>query len=407
MKKVNQLLFTFILLGSITDSSFGQRVVTGRVVEKETGKPIKEASIILKGTKIETVVNALGFFQLQIDSVDVITIKSPDYDSVDVRIPNVNSFKIELVKSSYSSSEFVVQENQKVYLDGFGFESDKANAKSYRVVVLHPTEPNKLLVKVFGINDVVKQIGTYSDNEIYTRDGFFTLFHSNGQKKEEGFYKDNSKVGKWIKWYKNGRLKEEGFYNDSKDRTQRFKVNNFYDSLGNKLVTDGNGVYITDEDEPLNYAKGQLENDLKTGKWIGYFTNGEVAFEEDYLNGKLVKGVSYDSLRKEYKYDKVFEDDRQSMESFYNSIAKNLKYPPAARNSLIQGKVVVHIVIDSQGKIIRSRIAKGLESSCDTEALRVVTKYDGKWRFGKERGQTISIKKTQSMYLPILFKLDY
>lgn len=134
------------------------------------------------------------------------------------------------------------------------------------------------------------------------------------------------------------RLKEEGFYDDSKDATQRFTVNNFYDSLGNKLATDGNGVYITDADQTINYARGQLENGLKTGKWIGYFTNGEVAFEEDYLNGQLVKGVSYDSLRNEYKYVKAFENDKQSVESFYSSIAKNLKYPHSARNSRIQGK---------------------------------------------------------------------
>lgn len=123
----------------------------------------------------------------------------------------------------------------------------------------------------------------------------------------------------------------------------------------------------------------------------------EVAFEEDYLNGQLLKGVSYDSLRNEYKYDKAFENDKQSVESFYSSIEKNLKYPHSARNSRIQGKVVVHLAVDPQGKIIKSRIAKGLETSCDNEVLRVVMN-NRKLKLGKERGQTIS---THSIYFPI------
>ena len=400
MKRLTR--FTFLLLWTITFSSFGQRLVTGRLIDKETGKAIKNATITLVGTNTETTVNALGFFQLQIDSVDQITIKSPDYAIMEVRIPNANSFKIELVKPTDPFSNFIDEETQRIYLDDYGFPSDKVNAKSYRIVNQHPAEPSKVLVKDYYTNQITKQTGTYSDKEIYTRDGFFTLFYTNGQKNEEGFFKDNLQIGHWTKWYKNGQIQEESFHDNSKEFNQRLTVYNFWDSLGTKLVTNGNGEYIIDDDSPIICARGSIKGGLKNGKWFGYFKNGEIAYEEEYENNNLVQGLSYDSLRKEYKYDKVSDYD---LKSFYEFIGKSLKYPATARQNSIQGKVIVHIVFDFEGKILKSRIAKGMGSGCDEEALRVVNKYDGKWRSGKERGQPLTISKPQSMYLPIMFKL--
>ena len=79
-------------------SVHGQRTVTGRLVDKETGKPVKDASITQIGTDIKTTSNALGFFQLQVDSTVSIEIASSDYPTMQVKLPEVNSFKIELTK---------------------------------------------------------------------------------------------------------------------------------------------------------------------------------------------------------------------------------------------------------------------------------------------------------------------
>ncbi len=90
-------LFFFTLT---TISVNAQRTVTGRLVDKETGKPVKGASIVQIGTDIKTTSNALGFFQLQVDSSANIEIVSSDYPPMQVRLPEVNSFKIELTKPS-------------------------------------------------------------------------------------------------------------------------------------------------------------------------------------------------------------------------------------------------------------------------------------------------------------------
>ncbi len=90
--------FLFFLL-TTTLSVYGQKTVTGRLIDKETGKPVKDASITQIGTDIKTTSNALGFFQLQIDSTASIEIRSDDYPIMQVRLPEASSFKIELIKS--------------------------------------------------------------------------------------------------------------------------------------------------------------------------------------------------------------------------------------------------------------------------------------------------------------------
>lgn len=53
-------------------------------------------------------------------------------------------------------------------------------------------------------------------------------------------------------------------------------------------------------------------------------------------------------------------------------IAEHLKYPAAAREQNIQGKVVVKFTIDKEGKAVRPVILKSLSEECDQEALRIV-----------------------------------
>ena len=40
----------------------------------------------------------------------------------------------------------------------------------------------------------------------------YISYHDNGQIREEGCYKDEKKVGKWIRYYENGNIEEERNY---------------------------------------------------------------------------------------------------------------------------------------------------------------------------------------------------
>ena len=48
----------------ITTSVFGQRQITGKLIDSERTKPVKDALVKVEGKDLETKSNFLGFFQL-------------------------------------------------------------------------------------------------------------------------------------------------------------------------------------------------------------------------------------------------------------------------------------------------------------------------------------------------------
>ncbi|MGC4022968.1 MAG: hypothetical protein QM734_14005 [Cyclobacteriaceae bacterium] len=272
---------------------FGQRVVTGRLVDKATGKPVKQGIVTLKGTNIRTNPNVMGFFQLKVDSISRILVESENYENVEVEVPQASNFRIELspiVSSSRSAGD------ERIFLDKFGFVCDPLQAESYRIVTFNNL--TGFSVKEFYMTDKPKLDATFLDSELYTGDGNFILYYPNGQKEKEGSYADGKAVGRWTAWYRNGKLKEEGHYTEKLVGEPKYIIDSFLDSLGNVLTTNGQGEYISEEDFPYSFSKGQIKESRKEGTWKGYLSNGTLAFEEEYHENRLINGVSYDSLRK-------------------------------------------------------------------------------------------------------------
>jgi protein TonB len=61
----------------------------------------------------------------------------------------------------------------------------------------------------------------------------------------------------------------------------------------------------------------------------------------------------------------------------------------------------VNFVVDTNGSIINARIARGVDSSLDKEALRVVNTLP-KWKPGQQRGKPVKVSYT----VPINFVLQ-
>ncbi|SHG03047.1 energy transducer TonB [Dysgonomonas macrotermitis] len=81
-------------------------------------------------------------------------------------------------------------------------------------------------------------------------------------------------------------------------------------------------------------------------------------------------------------------------------ISNNLKYPVIAQENGIQGRVTLRFVVKKDGSIADIQIIRGLDPSCDKEAMRVV-KAMPRWIPGKQNGQTADI----SYVLPVNFRL--
>ena len=89
------------------------------------------------------------------------------------------------------------------------------------------------------------------------------------------------------------------------------------------------------------------------------------------------------------------------MDEFYKLISEKMKYPLEARTKGIEGRVFIEFIINTDGSLTDIKTLKGIGSSCDEEAARVVS-LSPPWVPGKQRGVAVR----QRMVLPVTFKLD-
>lgn len=82
-------------------------------------------------------------------------------------------------------------------------------------------------------------------------------------------------------------------------------------------------------------------------------------------------------------------------------IGKNVKYPQLALEHGLQGKVFVQFVIEKDGSVSNIKVVRGVDSSLDKEAVRVISTMP-KWKPGKQRGKPVRVAYT----LPIAFQLN-
>lgn len=82
-------------------------------------------------------------------------------------------------------------------------------------------------------------------------------------------------------------------------------------------------------------------------------------------------------------------------------LSQNVRYPEAAQQNDVQGRVVVKFVVEKDGSIGAATIVKGVDKDLDREALRVVKKMP-KWQPGKNNGVAVR----SYFNLPVVFKLQ-
>lgn len=82
-------------------------------------------------------------------------------------------------------------------------------------------------------------------------------------------------------------------------------------------------------------------------------------------------------------------------------LAQNIRYPAAAQENNIQGRVTVQFVVELNGSISNVVVVRGVDPNLDKEAVRVV-KSMPKWTPGMQNGRAVRSKFT----LPVNFKLQ-
>ena len=82
-------------------------------------------------------------------------------------------------------------------------------------------------------------------------------------------------------------------------------------------------------------------------------------------------------------------------------LSNNIRYPEAAQQNDVQGRVIVKFVVEKDGSVSQAQIVKGVDKDLDKEALRVVNKMP-KWQAGKNNGVAVRSYFT----LPVNFRLQ-
>ena len=82
-------------------------------------------------------------------------------------------------------------------------------------------------------------------------------------------------------------------------------------------------------------------------------------------------------------------------------LSKNIKYPKAAQENGIQGRVIVQFVVEKDGTPTEFKVMRSVDPDLDAEALRVMKEMP-KWKPGMQKGQVVRVKYT----LPVTFRLQ-
>ena len=107
----------------------------------------------------------------------------------------------------------------------------------------------------------------------------------------------------------------------------------------------------------------------------------------------------------ENKYSQILDEQPgfnggNSIE-FVRWVCEQVTYPKSARESGIQGKVVVSLTIDENGNLVDPKIISGVSEEINNEVLRVISSSP-KWTPAKENGKAVKCTFT----MPFIFTIQ-
>ncbi len=87
--------------------------------------------------------------------------------------------------------------------------------------------------------------------------------------------------------------------------------------------------------------------------------------------------------------------------AFYKYLGSKINYPSVARENNVQGRVFMSFVVEKDGSLTDIKVARGIGSGCDEEAVRVLRNCP-KWQPGIQNGRPVRVAYT----VPIVFALQ-
>ncbi|MGC1242372.1 MAG: rhomboid family intramembrane serine protease [Chryseosolibacter sp.] len=229
-------------------------------------------------------------------------------------------------------------------------------------------------VREYYGNGAVRMKGSYSKNK---RDGVFLFYSDHKTHMSAGRYVDNKPFGKWETFHDNGKLAAEIFHNG-----EPF-VKNVWDSVGNRLVVDGNGREIQRYPNGVIAIEGEYRHGAKEGYWYGRHPNGELYFEETFQGGRLVNGKSRTLKGETFVYDEssMFPMPAGGFERFYAYVKEEAKKFDTDE----LGHVKVSFMVTRNGVLTEVNIDQSATPALDAKALDILLKGP-RWLPARDHG---------------------
>ena len=153
------------------------------------------------------------------------------------------------------------------------------------------------------------------------------------------------------------------------------------------------------------WMKDDVQN-LEEMVVVGYASNGVGAPSSD-PDKKVAAVVNIPKVKETPQEEVIFQVVEEmpqfpgGMAEAMKFLAKNIKYPVAAQEAKIEGRVIVQFVVGRDGNVSDVKVMHGVNPELDAEAIRVVSMMPN-WIPGKQRGKAVAVKYT----MPIMFRLQ-
>jgi len=358
-----------------------EKTVHGKVIS-EDGKPLKGATVIIKGTTIGTVTDEKGSFKLVVSDDSPLVISYVGFETVSQTLSQSEmtiTLKRKIVSIDFNNQTSETRTNEQI-------DVNKSNA----LVIVDGKEINKVELEKISPDKIesISVLKGESAKVMY------------GEKGKDGIILVTLKI-------------DGQTHKTQKAQSNSILLNSSTDGSGNQPLYLKDGIIID--------SKEYHNIDDKTIKSFG-FLKGDSAIAKYGEKGKY--GVYYVVLKKEVvsqrggldqtanlpsrKTEEVFlivEEQATflggDVNAFRDWVTKKIKYPTDAAKNGLSGKVYVQFAVNSKGEVVDVKVIRGVDPSLDKEAVRVVMSSP-LWEPAKQRGSKVK----QQFTIPIIFNLQ-
>ena len=297
---------------------------------------------------------------------------------------------------------FAQKDTSTYYLTSTGKQvSSKDQGDFY--VKISPPEPGgdpKLFVVEGYYNNDIKLFHAYSISSSFPLklQGHYITYFKNGFKMSERNFDNGEMTGESTLYFPNGKLYNK-ISKEIKLTDTLILFKECRDSTGKILTTNGNGHWVTyNDDFSMVTQKGKVVNGLQDSVWT-IIRDDNTSYPIVFKNGK--EWIDSTLTSKIFSSADQLPEFPGGVDGFLRFLGSHIRYPAAAREGNIQGRVVVSFVVEKDGSLSSFRVARSIGSGCDEEAIRVI-KLSSPWKPGMKGGRPVRIQYS----VPINFTLS-